>query len=79
MASGQVIAKRTVLGVAALSDPAGLDHAEMARLIPEKAIAFGQAAMIGVQRSGEMAQRMTRFAVAESAATMRAAGALARG
>jgi len=77
VAAGQVIARRTALGVAALTDPAGVDHAEMARLIPEKAIAFAEAAMICMQRSGEMTQRMTRFAMAESAAAMSAAGALA--
>jgi hypothetical protein len=78
LAAGRVIERRTALGVSALTDPSCADHAEIARIIPEKAVAFGQVAAIFMQRSGEMAQRATHFAAAESAVAIRAAGQLTR-
>ena len=76
-AAGTVIAKRTALGLAAIADPWRADHAELARIVPEKAIAFSHSATIIMQFSGDLAQRITRFAMNESMLATRAAGELA--
>jgi hypothetical protein len=44
-AAGQVIAKRVALGIAAAFNPLQADHAEFARIIPEKVEAFSTAGM----------------------------------
>jgi hypothetical protein len=78
LAAGHVIAKRTALGMAALSDPAGADHAEFGCILPEKAKAFSASAMGLVQRSVEISRQIAQFSVTESMLVGRAAAALAQ-
>jgi hypothetical protein len=76
-AAGEVVAKRMALGAAAIVDPLSADHAELARMVPEKARAFGDADTVMLQRSGAMAQQMAQFAANELALAARATLALA--
>jgi Phasin protein len=77
LASGGVVAKRMALGAAAMVDPLNADHAEFARMVPEKAQAFADAGAVLLQRSGAVAQQMAKFAANEMALAMRATVALA--
>ena len=77
-ASGQVIAKRTTLGAAAMLDPLNADHAEFAKIIPEKTRAFSQAGLSWLQWSGTVAEQMTRFGLGEMASLGEAVLAIAR-
>jgi hypothetical protein len=77
LAAGQVIAKRLALGAAAMVDPLAADHAEFARIIPEKALAFSETGMIWLQRSGAVAEQMGRFAASEMAIVAKAAADIA--
>ena len=77
LASGEVVAKRLALGAAAMVDPLGADHAELARMIPEKVAAFSDAGAVLLQRSGAVARQVAKFAANEMALAMRAGMALA--
>jgi hypothetical protein len=77
IASGRVIAERAALGVAALVDPGTADHAEFARMGPEKMKAFASAGSVLQRRSGAFVEEMARFAGVEAALALRAAGELA--
>jgi hypothetical protein len=77
VASGRVIAERAALGIAALVDPGAADHAEFARMGPEKMKAFSAAAAVLQRRSGEFIEHMARFAGNEAAIAISAAGELA--
>ena len=72
-AAGTVVARRTALGLAAIADPWRADHAEFARIVPEKAIAFSHSATIVLRNSGDIVQRMMRYAATESILVTRAA------
>ena len=72
MAAGQVIAKRVALGVAAAVNPMAADHAEFARMVPEKVEAFSAAGMALFRQSGEVSSHITRLASHEVATTARA-------
>jgi hypothetical protein len=63
--SGEVIARRFAMGVSGMLDPANANHAELARLLPEKAEAGNASGTAMLGRSGQLAERMTRFATDE--------------
>ena len=77
VASGRVIAERAALGIAALLDPSTADHTEFARMVPEKMKAFSAASAALQRRSGEFVAEMARFAAAETALALSAAGEFA--
>ena len=72
IAAGQVIAKRVALGVAAAVNPMAADHAEFARMVPEKVEAFSAASMAMLEHSGEVGSRISHFATHEVMTTARA-------
>ena len=73
VAAGQVIARRVALGVAAAVNPMAADHAEFARMVPEKLEAFSAAGMVMVAQSEEVRSQLTRFASHEVITAARAA------
>ena len=77
-AAGHVVAKRTALGLVAMANPAQADHAEFARIVPEKMEAFHASAIALMRGSGELAQQAARFASSEMATASEAAADLAR-
>ncbi len=72
IAAGQVIAKRVALGVAAAVNPMSADHAEFARMVPEKVEAFSAAGMAIFEHTGEVGNRISHFATHEVMTTARA-------
>ena len=76
-AAGHVVAKRMILGAAAVIDPVSADHVEFGKIIPEKTRTFSEAGMIWLQRSGQAAELMARFAASEMATIAQAAVAMA--
>jgi O-methyltransferase involved in polyketide biosynthesis len=76
-ASGQIVARRMVLGVAAAMNPLKADHVEFARMVPEKVEAFSAATAILFEHAGKASQRMTRLVSEEILATARASTAMA--
>jgi hypothetical protein len=71
-AAGQVIAKRVALGIAAAFNPLQADHAEFARIIPEKVEAFSTAGMAMLTQSGHARRHIIHLASDEVIATARA-------
>lgn len=71
LASGEVVVKRMALGAAAMVDPLNADHAEFARMVPEKAQAFSDAGTAILQRSSDVLQQMANYAVAEMSIAMK--------
>ena len=76
-AAGPVIVRRLAMGAAGMVDPSRADPQEMARLVPEKAMAFGLSAISGVQYGGSLAHRAMRLVLTETAEAGRYAGRLA--
>jgi hypothetical protein len=72
VAAGQVIAKRVALGMAAAVNPMAADHAEFARMVPEKVEAFSAAGMAMFAQSEEARSTITRLASDEVMTTARA-------
>lgn len=64
-ATTKIIAKRVALGLAAAWDPMHADHAELARMVPEKVEAFSAAGMVMLKQSGEAGREMMRMASEE--------------
>ncbi|HEY2132120.1 MAG TPA: hypothetical protein VGH36_03960 [Acetobacteraceae bacterium] len=62
IAAGQVIARRVALGVAAAVNPMQADHAEFARMVPEKMEAFSAAGMAVIEHSEGVTSQISRFA-----------------
>jgi O-methyltransferase involved in polyketide biosynthesis len=77
LAAAQVVAQRMALGMAGALDPARTDHAEFARMVPEKVAAFSAANAIMLRYSGMLAREMARRASAEVEASVRATLAMA--
>jgi hypothetical protein len=77
IATGQVITKRVVIGMAAALDPLRADHMEFARIVPEKVEAFSTAGMIMLQQSHQANRQMTRLASDEVVTTVCATIAMA--
>jgi hypothetical protein len=61
LAAAEVVFRRMTLGGFALVNPAAADHAEFARMVPEKARAFSDAGSILISRSEQIRQEMGRF------------------
>jgi hypothetical protein len=72
IAAGQVIARRVALGVAAAVNPMAADHAEFARMVPEKVEAFSAAGLAMLEHSGEVGNQISHFASHEMMSTARA-------
>jgi hypothetical protein len=72
-----VIAKRTALGAAAMSNPAATDVVEFSKLVPEKAKAATAATNIFLRRSLTMGGHVARITAEEIGFANRAAGELA--
>ncbi len=77
VAAGQVIARRVALGMSAMFDPMGADHAEFGRMLPEKVEAFSAAGMIMMQQATQAAEQITGFASTAVTAATRATLAMA--
>jgi O-methyltransferase involved in polyketide biosynthesis len=80
-AAGQVVAKRLALGVASTLRPSKTNHAEFARMVPEKVEAFSAASLIMLQQSNKVRHAVVRFASDEmqeraSAASVMLAGGM---
>ena len=75
-ASGDVIAKRLAIGLSGMIDPANADHAELARLVPEKSAAVSAGATALFERSGQFVERMARFTTDEVLLASRACASL---
>lgn len=78
MAAGQVVARRSALGIAALRDPLRADHQEFSRIIPEKLDALSTGALGIALQTGEMARLISRHSATEAVIISRSIGALAR-
>ena len=77
-AAGHVVAKRTALGLVAMANLAQADHAEFARIVPEKIEAFRASAIALMGYSAELAQQAARYASSEIAIASEAVVDLAR-
>lgn len=78
LAASQVAARRTALGLATLVDPAGAEHPELRRILPEKVRAFSNLAVALARRSSDIGSQIVRYSGTEAAMLAGAAGALAR-
>ncbi len=72
VATGQVVARRVALGVAATFNPLQADRAEFSRMVPEKVEAFSSAGMVMLKQSGQVNRHMMRSASDEVMTTARA-------
>lgn len=72
LAAGHVIAKRVALGMAAAVNPMAADHAEFARMVPEKVEAFSAAGMAAFNQTEEARNQITKLASDEVMTTARA-------
>jgi hypothetical protein len=70
--SGQIIAKRVSLGLAAVVNPMAADLAEFARIVPEKVEAFSAAGIAMFEQSELVRNQITRFASDEVMTSARA-------
>jgi len=77
LTAAQVIAKRVALGVAASVNPLQADHAEFARMLPEKMAACSAAGKILLHWSDLARQQAARSAIEEARATADATRAMA--
>jgi hypothetical protein len=78
VASGQVIARRVALGVAAVMNPLRADHAEFERMVPEKLEAFSAVNMIMLRQAGQASRQITDLATEAVMSAIRAPMAMAR-
>jgi hypothetical protein len=72
VATGQVVARRVALGVAATFNPLQADRAEFSRMVPEKVEAFSSAGMVMLEQSGQTNRHIMRSASDEVMTTARA-------
>lgn len=77
VAASHVVARRVALGVAGALNPSSTDHAEFARMVPEKVAAFSAANRIMLSQSGLLAREMSRLASEEVHVSARATLAMA--
>ena len=77
LAAGQVVAKRVALGVVGALNPVEADHAEFARMMPEKIEAFSAAGVALRQHTDHVARELSRLASDELQAAAHAATSLA--
>jgi hypothetical protein len=78
LVANRVVAGRMALAVAACLDPLTGDHAELSRMVPEKAAAFSDASMLLLDRSQPLGERIARYAAKELTLATGAALAMAR-
>jgi phasin protein len=78
LAASQVVARRTALGLATLVDPAGAEHPELRRILPEKIKAFSNLTVALAQRSSDIGRQIVRYSGTEAAMLASAASALAK-
>ena len=76
-AAAQIIAKRAALGLAAVFDPMGADHAEFGRMVPEKVEAFSAAGMIMMRQVAQAGEQIVQFASDAVMAAVQATFAIA--
>jgi hypothetical protein len=76
LAAAEVVFRRMTLGGFAMVDPVSADHAEFARMVPEKAKAFSAAGSILAHQSAQIGQAMARFMVDEASLAAKAAASL---
>jgi O-methyltransferase involved in polyketide biosynthesis len=76
-ASSQVVAKRVALGAVGALNPADADHAEFARMVPEKIDAFAAVGAVLRQQTDHVARALTRLASDEMQAAVQATMSLA--
>jgi hypothetical protein len=72
LAAGKVVAKRVALGVAGALNPSAADHAEFARMVPEKRDAFSAAGAILLKQAENVGRTLTRLVSDEMQATANA-------
>jgi O-methyltransferase involved in polyketide biosynthesis len=77
IASSHVVARRVALGVAGALNPADADHAEFARMVPEKIEAFSAVGTVVREQTDHVARAWTRLAADEVKAAAQAAMSLA--
>jgi hypothetical protein len=65
LAAAEVVFRRMTLGGFALVNPAAADHAEFARMVPEKTQAFSDAGSILISRSEQIRREMGRLVADE--------------
>lgn len=65
LAAAEVVFRRMTLGGFAMVYPAGVDHHEFARMVPEKTLAFSDAGSILISRAARIGQEVGRFIVEE--------------
>jgi hypothetical protein len=63
LASAEVVLRRMTLGGFAMINPAGADHDEFNRMVPEKTEAFAAAASILIRQSVQIGQELARMLV----------------
>ena len=78
IAAHRVIGKRMALGAKATIDPLDADHAELARILPEKVAAFSEAGIALLFRSKEITRQMVGFGASEMSAAASAGLAMAK-
>jgi hypothetical protein len=76
LAAVEVVFRRMTLGGFAMVNPAGADHVEFARMVPEKAQAFSDAGSIMMSRSAEIGHEMARFMTEQMKFAAQAASAV---
>jgi hypothetical protein len=76
LAAAEVVFRRMALGGFAMVNPAAADHAEFARMVPEKTRAFSDAGSILISRSAAIGQQMGRFMADEATRAAQAATAV---
>jgi hypothetical protein len=76
LAAAEVVFRRMTLGGFALVNPAAADHAEFARMVPEKTQAFSDAGSILISRSAQIGQEMGQFIADEMTLTAQTATAV---
>lgn len=65
VAASRVISHRMTLGRKAMMNPAGADHAEFLRMIPEKIGAFSEAGSIWLRWSSKIADQVAGYVLRE--------------
>jgi hypothetical protein len=73
LAAAEVVFRRMTLGSFAMVNPAGADHDEFARMVPEKTRAFSDAGSILMCRTAQIGQEVTRFIADEVTLAAKAA------
>jgi hypothetical protein len=67
LAATEVVVRRMHLGGAAMVSPATADHAEFARMVPEKARAFADAGAALIDQAARIGRELAGFALDEAA------------